>query len=38
VAAWLSSSFKDVIAYLVLIGFLLVRPKGIFGEPIAEKV
>lgn len=38
VAAWISSAYKDVIAYLVLIAFLLVRPTGFFGEEVAEKV
>lgn len=38
VAAFVSSAFKDAIAFAVLILFLLVMPRGIFGERIAEKV
>jgi branched-chain amino acid transport system permease protein len=29
--------YKDAFAFLVLFGFLLVRPQGIFGERISEK-
>jgi branched-chain amino acid transport system permease protein len=37
VAAFLSSAFRDVIVFLVLIALLLLRPQGIFGEAVAEK-
>jgi branched-chain amino acid transport system permease protein len=29
--------FKDAFAFLVVILFLIVRPRGIFGERVAEK-
>jgi len=38
VAAFLSSAYRDVIVFLVLIALLLVRPQGIFGERVAQKV
>lgn len=31
------SSYKDVVVFMVLIVFLLVKPQGIFGEKIADK-
>jgi len=37
-AAYISSLYKDVFAFLVLIVFLIVLPRGIFGEAVAEKV
>jgi branched-chain amino acid transport system permease protein len=36
-AAYISVSYKDGFAFLVLFVFLLFRPQGIFGERIAEK-
>jgi branched-chain amino acid transport system permease protein len=36
-AAYISVPYKDAFAFLVLLIFLLVRPQGIFGEPISEK-
>jgi branched-chain amino acid transport system permease protein len=36
-AAYISVPYKDAFAFLVLFMFLLVRPQGIFGEPISEK-
>ena len=36
-AAYVSVPYKDAFAFLVLFIFLLVRPQGIFGEPISEK-
>lgn len=32
-----NSTFKDIFAFAILILFLIVLPKGIFGEKIAEK-
>ncbi|MBI4062822.1 MAG: branched-chain amino acid ABC transporter permease [Elusimicrobia bacterium] len=32
------SQWKDVFAFVVLIGVLLIRPSGILGERIAEKI
>ena len=31
-AGYISSTYKDAIVFLVMIGFLLLRPQGIFGE------
>ena len=36
-AAYLSSTYKDLLAFGIMILFLLVRPQGIFGERIAER-
>jgi branched-chain amino acid transport system permease protein len=36
-ASYVSVPYKDAFAFLVLFVFLLVRPQGIFGEPISEK-
>jgi branched-chain amino acid transport system permease protein len=38
VAAYVSSSYRDAIAFSVLIVVLLVRPSGIFGKYVPEKV
>ena len=38
VAVYVSSVYKDAISFAVLMGFLVVRPRGIFGEPVAERV
>jgi branched-chain amino acid transport system permease protein len=38
IAAFVSSAFKDALAFAILIVFLLAMPRGIFGERIAEKV
>lgn len=35
---FISSAYKDLIVFVVLILFLLFRPRGIFGEVISEKV
>jgi len=37
-AAYLSIAWKDAIAFCVLIGILIVRPTGLLGERVAEKV
>ena len=37
-AAYLSVAWKDAIAFLVLILILIVRPSGLLGERVAEKV
>jgi len=36
--AYLSSSYRDAIAFGILILVLIVRPQGILGKPIAKKV
>lgn len=38
VASYLSSAYRDVISFGILILVLLVAPRGLFGEAIAEKV
>ncbi len=37
-SAYISTSWKDAIAFCVLIVVLIVRPTGILGERVAEKV
>jgi branched-chain amino acid transport system permease protein len=37
-AAYVSSLYKDVIAFAVLMLFLFLRPEGLLGEPFSEKV
>jgi len=37
-ASFISSDFKDALTLGVLIVFLVVRPEGLFGERIAEKL
>lgn len=36
-AVYISSVYKDVFAFVLLIVFLVLRPQGIFGEKIADK-
>jgi branched-chain amino acid transport system permease protein len=38
VAAYLSSTYRDAVAFVILIGVLLVRPRGLFGRVTIEKV
>jgi len=38
VTGYLSSTYRDAIAFVLLIVILLVRPAGIFGKAVAEKV
>jgi len=38
VSGFISSSFRDVIVFVVLILFLLVRPRGLLGATLAQKV
>jgi branched-chain amino acid transport system permease protein len=37
-AGFISSSWQEAITYALLVGILLVRPTGLLGERIAEKV
>lgn len=34
---YLSSKYKDAFAFLILIGFLVFLPRGVFGEKVADK-
>jgi branched-chain amino acid transport system permease protein len=36
-AAYVSVPFKDGFAFLILFAFLLIRPRGLYGERISEK-
>lgn len=36
--AYVSSEFKDVFAFFVIIAVLMVRPEGLFGKPAIKKV
>jgi len=36
-AAYISSAYKDALVFLLMIGFLLLRPQGIFGERIGDR-
>ncbi len=36
-AAYVSVVYKDAFAFVLLVGFLLLRPHGIFGEKVGEK-
>jgi branched-chain amino acid transport system permease protein len=35
---YVSSAYQDVIVFVILIAFLLLRPSGIFGTPAPQKV
>lgn len=37
-AGYITSAFRDAVIYAVLLAFLVLRPEGIFGEVVAEKV
>jgi len=37
-AGYISSEYKDVIAFVVLICVLLFKPTGLFGEAVTEKI
>ncbi|MDD5674696.1 MAG: branched-chain amino acid ABC transporter permease [Chitinivibrionales bacterium] len=37
-AAWLPSSYKDMICFTLLLLILLVKPSGLFGLPLQKKV
>lgn len=37
-ASYISSEYKDVVAFLIIIVVLLFRPRGLFPERIAEKL
>jgi branched-chain amino acid transport system permease protein len=37
-SVYISVTFKDAIAFLLLVTVLLIRPTGLFGKPIVQKV
>src|SRR5690606_30316843 len=37
-AGYLSSAWKDAFVFMILIGLLILRPHGLLGERVAEKV
>ncbi|HEY0442265.1 MAG TPA: branched-chain amino acid ABC transporter permease, partial [Xanthobacteraceae bacterium] len=37
-AGYISSAYKDAIAFLVILGVLFVRPQGLLGHATAERV
>lgn len=37
-AGYISSAYKDAVAFVVILVVLLVRPSGLFGRPLAERV
>lgn len=37
-AGYLSSDYRDVISFVLMVGFLFVRPQGLFGERQTERV
>jgi branched-chain amino acid transport system permease protein len=37
-SVYISITFKDVIAFLLLVAVLLIRPSGIMGRPLVQKV
>ena len=37
-AAFISSQYKDIVAFLLLVFILLFRPTGLLGKPEVEKV
>ena len=36
-ASYISSAYKDAIVFALMIGFLLARPQGLFGERVADR-
>ena len=37
-AGYISSAYKNAVAFIVLLLVLFIRPSGIFGEPDSERV
>jgi len=37
-AAYISSGYRDIVAFVILIGVLLIRPSGLFGKQSINKV
>jgi branched-chain amino acid transport system permease protein len=38
VVGYISSTYRDAIAFVILIVVLLIRPAGLLGRNVAEKV
>jgi branched-chain amino acid transport system permease protein len=36
-ASYLSSTYKDLLAFALMIAFLLWRPQGLFGERVSDR-
>jgi len=36
-ASYISSAYKDALVFALMVGFLLVRPQGLFGERIGQR-
>lgn len=37
-AAYISSGYRDIVAFIILIGVLIIRPSGVFGKQSIDKV
>ncbi|MFT7586414.1 MAG: branched-chain amino acid transport system permease protein, partial [Cellvibrionaceae bacterium] len=37
-SVYISITFKDAIAFFLLVAILLIRPTGLMGQPIVKKV
>jgi len=37
-AGYISAAWKDVFVFVILIALLILRPTGLLGERVAEKV
>ena len=37
-AGYVSSKYKDAVAFVVILGVLLAMPQGLFGRPKVERV
>lgn len=37
VSGYISSNFRDLIAFVILIGILIVKPTGLMGKPSEDK-
>ena len=35
---YVSSSFKRVVSFVILIAVLMIRPSGLFGKPVRKQV
>ncbi|MBV9463932.1 MAG: branched-chain amino acid ABC transporter permease, partial [Verrucomicrobiae bacterium] len=37
-SAWLGSDWKNITMFVILMAFLILRPRGLLGERVADKV